>query len=105
MADLIIQCYKDTGGNGNYSVRGNYLGKATISTLSSTSQIVALPEGTRICKLVTDAVVTVYYRFGDASATAVTTDAELNAAQGEYIADVGVPNGVFNSLYIAARIA
>jgi hypothetical protein len=103
MADLIITCYADTANSGTYPIRGSFIGKFTISTLSSTSQSVALPAGAKYVKLVTDAAATVFYAFGDGSATAATTSPELNAGQGEQIADVGVPQ--YFSPYIAARIA
>lgn len=103
MSDLKVICYGDTGFDGNYPIRDKFLGKVTISTLSSTSQSAALPVGTRYVKLVTDSTVVVYFDFGRDLALATTSSDELNAAQSEYIMDRGID--AKNNNYIAARIA
>lgn len=103
MAKLTVICYADTANNGNYQVRDKYLGKVSIGTLSTSSQSVALLEGTRYVKLVTDHTATVFFKFGSSTVTATTAAGdELNAAQGEYIMDRGI-DGLSNT-YIAAII-
>lgn len=103
MADLKVICYGQTANDGLYPVRDKFLGKVTISTLSSTSQAAALLPGTRYVKLVTDATVVVYFAFGNSAITATTASDELNAVQNELIMDRGI-DGKQNT-FIAARIA
>lgn len=100
MADLQIECYADMANDGNYPILDKFLGKKTISTLSSTSQEVQLEVGTKYVRLLSDATETVFFAFGEGSATAATTSQELPYGQ---TLEVG-KNGSNND-YIAARIA
>ena len=99
MADLTAYCYGQVANDGNIQCPDRYLGKVTISTLSSTSQSGALEKGTRFVRLATDATETVYFAF---DATATTSDDEIRADLGEYIRYVG-SNGKEGT--INARIA
>jgi hypothetical protein len=103
MADLIAECYGSLGNDGNDPYPDKFLGKVTISTLSSTSQQATLLTGTEYVKLSTDATVKVFYRFGTGTVTAVTTDQALNADLSENNIFVG-KNKKENNV-IAARIA
>jgi len=103
MADLTIECYADLGNDGNFEIKDKFLGKLTISTLSSTSQQATLPQGTKYVKLGSDATVAVYYRFGTGTVTAVTTDQALRCDLDEKTDYSGI-NGKSNTV-IAARIA
>lgn len=100
MADLTIEAYGALTYNGNYPVQDQFLGKVTISTLSSSSQSVALPAGTVYVKLYSDAAVPVFYAFGAGAATAATTSQELGQAERLYTGLNGSANDT-----VAARIA
>lgn len=101
-ADLTVICYGDTAHDGNYPFRDKFLGKVSITSLSTSSQSASLLPGTRYVKLVTDSSATVFFAFGQDSVTATTTGDELNAAQDEKIILRGIDGKKNNT--IAARL-
>lgn len=109
MADLDVDCFSETGNNGNIPIRDKFLGRVTISTLSTTSQSAALPKGTKYVALKTDATVEVFFKFGldSATATADANSESLRADLNETILDHGVDGKISETrvTYIAARIA
>jgi hypothetical protein len=103
MAALTIECYVNQSEDGSGDASGVFLGKQSIAVLSNTSQSVALPVGTRIVRLATDAAETVFFIFGKGSATATTASQELRAAEEENFRWAGL--GVPGATHIAARVA
>lgn len=104
MADLFIDCYGSLANDGNYQCPDMFLGQIDITTLSSTSQSEALPEGTRFVELSTDATATVYIAFGKDSATATTASQRLFAGASQTAGKFVGINGKSNNT-VAARIA
>jgi hypothetical protein len=103
MSEFTVECYADQGNDGNFEVVGTFLGKVSIATLSATSQSVALPVGTKLIRVASDASVTVYFLTGDSAVSAtVAGGKELRAGQGEGWRVIGVKRG---HTYIAARVA
>jgi len=103
MADLIIECYASTADEGNFQLQDKFLGKVSITTLSSTSQSAAIPIGTKYVKLSSDATATVFFAFGKGSITATTASQGLYCAEDEKILFTGI-NAKDNNV-IAARTA
>ena len=99
MADLKVECYADIGNDGNYPLPDKFLGKVTISSLSSTSQSAELPVGTKHVRLYGDSPTSVYFAFGEGSATATTDDQEHPSGLYAFYGKNGRDND-----FIAARV-
>lgn len=102
MASLSVVGYYDTANDGNYEVAGKKAGKVVIATLSTTSQRVAIPAGSKFVRIVSDATVRVYFELGDSTVTATVAAAdELVSDQEESVRFIGCQG----KTHLAARIA
>lgn len=90
MASLSVIGYYDTANDGNYDIAGKKAGKVVIATLSTTSQRVAIPAGSKFVRVVSDATVRVYFDVGGSSVAAtVAASDELASDQEESVRFIG----------------